>query len=193
MRAVSASLIKEWCWCRTFAWFVTLGLKEPIPPHAADPEEWSYHEVAEGLLTYYRLEGVEYNVLVRHKLVSRKLGIYGIADLVLLAEDGRDAVVAEVKTTSPWVSEEHVDLQVTAYAVMAKETFGVRSVRAYAISKAEYREVAWARYIPRLVEVIRNLKRMLDTEEMPPPNHDGLRCRACPYRRLCPYSKTSTA
>lgn len=186
---VPASLIKEWVWCPTFAWLATLSVEEPLPPHTLEPEAWDYHEVAEELLTYGRaLHGKEYDVLVKPTLKSRTLGIKGVADLVMLSEDGEEALVAEVKTTSAWALREHVTLQLTAYAVMTKETYGVRDVRAYAVTRCWCVEVNWQAHVPKLIRVVRELKDMLKTEETPRPSHDGLRCAACPYRGLCPYA-----
>lgn len=185
-----ASLIKEWVWCPTFAWFATFGFREPLPPHAAEPEVWDPVTVAEELLTYRRaVRGVGYEVIVKPRLRSRTLGIRGVADLVMISEDMSEGVVAEVKTTSPWALKEHVALQLTAYAVMVKESYGVVGVKAYAVTKCWFREVDWRSNMPKLVRVVRALRRMLVTEEVPEPAGDGVRCVACPYRRVCPHAR----
>ncbi len=165
-------------------------MKEPIPPHAREPEEWHYHEVAEELLTYRRtVRRTEYEVMVKPALKSRSLGIKGVADLIMLSKDREEAVVAEVKTTSTWALREHVTLQLTAYAVMTKETYGTKEVRAYAITKCWCREIDWRAHTPKLIRVVREIRRMLRTEEMPKPNHEGGRCSSCPYRRVCPHAR----
>lgn len=189
MEEIPASLIKEWAWCPTFAWLATLSIKEPVPPHAQEPEGWNYHEVAEELLTYRRaVRETGYDVIVKPTLKSRSLGIKGVADLLMISDEGEEAVVAEVKTTSTWALKEHVALQLTAYAVMAKETYGVREVKAYAVTRCWCVEVGWRAYVPKLISVVRALRNMLRTEEVPKPTHDGRRCVACPYRGVCPYA-----
>jgi len=186
---IPASLIKEWVWCPTFAWFTALGMEEPLPPHAKEPESWHYHEVAEELLTYHRAtHGNEYEVIIKPPLRSTSLGIKGVADLTLLSRDGKEAVIAEVKTTSAWALKDHVELQVTAYAVMVRETYGVKDVKAYTVTKCWCRKVSWRVMLPKLIGVVRALRTMLETEEVPEPHHDRGRCAACPYRKACPYT-----
>ncbi len=175
------SLIKEWLWCPVMAWLEYLGLPEPLPNHALEPELRSPYEVAEELITYLGVEP-KY-VVIRPRLRSRRLGIVGNPDLIILY--GSEALVAELKTTSSWVLNDHVRLQVCAYALLTKENYSVGSVRAFIISSLGYFEVDWVRELPKLLKVISELRRVLTNEVIPEPKHSGLRCRACPYFRVC--------
>ena len=180
---IPASLIKEWVWCPTSAWYMTLSLPEPLPPHVTDPEEWDTSYLITELLTYYGTEP-KY-VTVKPRLKSLRLGIAGSPDILIVYEDF--AVVVEVKTTSSWSLEDHSKLQVAAYALMASEMLGLSDVRAVIATRMGYEEVNWRSLIPRLLSVLKDIKEMLQTEEVTRPLRIDSRCRACPYRRHCFY------
>lgn len=180
---IPASLIKEWVWCPTSAWYMTLSLPEPLPPHVTDPEEWDINYLVMELLTYY---GVEPNYIsIKPKLKSIKLGITGSPDIVIVYSDF--AVVVEVKTTSTWSHEDHTVLQVVAYALMTSETLGLSDVRALIATRTGYVEVDWRSQIPRLLKVVKDVRNMLQTEEVEAPLRIDGRCRSCPYRKHCFY------
>ncbi len=174
------SIIKEWLWCPVIAWFEVLSIPEPLPNHAVEYEVYDPYEVTEEFITYLRKEP-KY-VLLKPRLRSKSLGIKGVPDAVIVFSD--EAVVIEFKTTSSWVLNDHVKLQVSAYALMTKEVLGT-SVRAFIVSKLGYFEVNWVREVPKLLKVISEIRKVITKEYIPEPNHLGIRCRSCPYSRIC--------
>ncbi len=177
---VPVSIIKEWLWCPVMAWFELLSIPEPLPNYVLDPEDYNYYEVAEELITYLRREP-KY-VLIKPKLRSKSLGVKGVPDIVIVYDDV--TVLAELKTTSPWVLNEHVKLQVCAYALILKELLG-NDVKAFIVSRLGYFEVNWVREVPKLLKVLSRIRELITKEYIPEPNHLGIRCRSCPYSRIC--------
>ena len=179
---IPISLIKEWVWCPLSAWYMTLSLPEPLPPYVREFEEWYVDDLVMELVTYF---GEPLEVRVKPKLRSRRLGISGSPDILLIYKEY--AVVVEVKTPSTWSFEEHSKLQLTAYALMASETLGVGRVVAVLATRSGYVEVDWRSLVPKLLSVISKIRRMLESEELNEPPRNDSRCRACMYRRHCPY------
>jgi CRISPR-associated exonuclease Cas4 len=117
---------------------------------------------------------------------SRRLGLRGRMDAVV-SEKGR-LLPYEVKST-PRPPRPHPghQLQLAAYALLLEERTGQRIDRGYLhyLGDDSLQELAITAKAKRQVrEVIKDLRRVAETEEMP-PRAPASRCRDCGYRKIC--------
>lgn len=149
------------------------------------------HETAEDLeqrrsLHTYGLKAGERHFNV--SLVSRRLGMRGKVDLVIEAEIAgqREAIPVDYKLSEKVAG--HWELQLTAYAVMLEEAWGVPVRRGffYLIPLRRARQVPITVHLrTRLDETLLAMKAILFQEKMPPPPLQRAKCVPCEFRRFC--------
>jgi CRISPR-associated exonuclease Cas4 len=149
------------------------------------------HRSAEGQerrrsLRAYGLESGERHFNV--SLVSERLGMRGEVDLVIEteAEGWREAIPVDYKLSSK--AGAHFQLQLTAYAVMLEEAWGLPVQRGF-LYLIPLRRAEEVRVTPRrraaLDEALAVMNGILLREEMPPAPRQRSRCVACEFRRFC--------
>ena len=82
----------------------------------------------------------------------------------------------------------HFELQLTAYAVLVEDAWGlpVRRGFLYLIPLRRAKEVRiTARRLDALDEALKVMNAMLSKERMPEPTRQRSRCVACEFRRFC--------
>jgi len=121
----------------------------------------------------------------RVRLESERVGLSGIVDLVLVTEDALYPV--EVKETTGGLRLNH-KYQLAAYALLLEEEFGQPAPAGFLlpagsgpVERVELDEEAKV-FVQR---TIRQIRRMVDREEMPDPTPRRSRCRDCEYLRFC--------
>jgi CRISPR-associated exonuclease Cas4 len=149
------------------------------------------HTVAEAqeqrrTLRAYGLEQGERHFNV--PLVSERLGMRGQVDLVIETEgQGRREVIPVDYKLSRKVAS-HFQLQLTAYAVMLEEAWGVPVKRGFLylipLRRAEQVRIA-ARQRTALDEALAAMNAMLLKEQMPAATPQRAKCVACEFRRFC--------
>lgn len=121
-------------------------------------------------------------------LESSTLGLRGKVDeVVRVGEPLLEELPIEYKDT-PGRMGRHVELQLTAYALMLEERDGTEIRRGflYSIPTKRAREVAITPAMKAEVRAIANVMReMVAREQMPVPTEHRERCRACEFRRFC--------
>ena len=119
-------------------------------------------------------------------LYSERLGLVGKADVVEFLPDGRPYPV-EYKQGKRH-RREHDDIQLTAQALCLEDMtgFDVPEGAIYHHKSKRRRIVAIS---PELRQRVENLtqavRRMLETQTMPPPVDDAALCHACSLQELC--------
>jgi CRISPR-associated exonuclease Cas4 len=121
-------------------------------------------------------------------LTSERLGMRGEVDMVIETESrGRaEAVPVDYKLSKK--TGEHFQLQLTAYAVMLEDAWGVPVKRGflYLLPLRQAQEVRiTARRRTALDEALAAMNAMLLKEKMPPPVRRQAKCVACEFRRFC--------
>jgi CRISPR-associated exonuclease Cas4 len=121
-------------------------------------------------------------------LVSERLGMRGEVDLVIETEiDGcREAIAVDYKLSRK--GGKHFELQLTAYAVMVEDAWGVpvRQCFLYLIPLRQAKEVhITPRRRTALDEALAVMNAMLLTEQMPLPTRQRSKCLSCEFRRFC--------
>jgi CRISPR-associated exonuclease Cas4 len=120
--------------------------------------------------------------------VSERLGMRGEVDLVIETEANgeREAVPVDYKLSRRM--GKHFELQLTAYAVMVEDGWGlpVRRGFLYLIPLRRAEEVRMtAKRRGALDEALAVMNTMLAKEKMPAPTRQRARCVACEFRRFC--------
>jgi CRISPR-associated exonuclease Cas4 len=121
-------------------------------------------------------------------LVSERLGMRGQVDLVIETEAAgqRQAIPVDYKLSRK--VGEHFELQLTAYAVMVEDAWGLPVKRGflYLIPLRQAREVRFTAHRRRaLDEALAVMNSMLYTEWMPLATLQRSKCVACEFRRFC--------
>ncbi len=121
-------------------------------------------------------------------LISQRMGMSGKVDLVIETETGgqREVIPVDYKLSSR--VGEHWELQLTAYAVMLEEAWGVPVRRGffYLIPLRRAREVQiTARLRALLEETLAAMEAMRLEERMPLPTPRRAKCVSCEFRRFC--------
>jgi CRISPR-associated exonuclease Cas4 len=133
-------------------------------------------------LRAYGLEQGERHFDVR--LVSEQLGMRGEVDLVI--ETDTELIPVDYKSSTRIGG--HFRLQMTAYAVMLEDAWGI-SVRRGFFYLIPLRKTEEVRITPqqrtKLDEALTVMNTMLLHEQMPPPTRQRNKCVACEFRRFC--------
>lgn len=117
-------------------------------------------------------------------LVSERLGMRGEVDLVIETEE--ELIPVDYKLSTRMGA--HFQLQLTAYAAMLEDAWGmpVRRGFLYLIPLHTAKEVrVTARQRAGLDEALRVMNTMLLSERMPAPARQRSKCVACEFRRFC--------
>lgn len=123
-------------------------------------------------------------------LRSETLGLRGRVDLVIAIPDCRQAtevVVVEYKSTEGKAGL-HVRLQLTAYALMIEEAWGIPVKRGFIYHMPERKAEAVtisAALRARVKETVAAIRATIDHERMPTPSTSRGQCAVCEFRRFC--------
>jgi CRISPR-associated exonuclease Cas4 len=121
-------------------------------------------------------------------LASERLGMRGEVDLVIETEERgfHEAIPVDYKLSRK--VGRHFQLQLTAYAVMLEDAWGLPVKRGflYLIPLRRAKEVRiTARRRATLDEALTKMNTILRKEQMPPPTRHRRKCVACEFRRFC--------
>jgi len=191
-RLIPVSLIKQYHFCPRIVYFTeVLGFRE----RRTESMESGYEEherLAELDLRRKTLFGRRKTRVLerwtRLHVASRRLGLTGTIDLVVLTEEG--LAVVEYKRSSPprRPPPGHI-YQAAAYAMLAEEHFG-KPVRRFYIYYDDGRssrafELTLTRSIrDHVLWTVRKIRAIIEDEELPRPA-DKRKCAGCGYYRMC--------
>ncbi len=124
-------------------------------------------------------------------LQSRRLELTGKADLVI-AMPSRDAKGAEAAVVEYKYSEykagPHFILQLTAYAMLVEEAWKlpVKQAFLYSIPLKRAEAIQITPFLQRkVIKTVKEIKRIVENEIIPPPPGSLRRCVTCEFRRFC--------
>jgi len=135
-------------------------------------------------LRRYGLEGGEraFNV----HLASERLGLHGVADLVIYLPS--EAVALPVDYKNSRRLQPHVRLQIAAYALLLEETLGQHAPRGF-VYLIPLRRAVEVRITPQLrravLRTLEQIQTMLWQDRLPEPTPHRARCVDCEFRRFC--------
>ena len=118
------------------------------------------------------------------RMRSAEMGLVGILDEAVITPD--QVIVVDYKM-SRFVGENH-EIQLTAYAMLAEETFSlpVHAGYIYLLNTKRFEKVVIDEAFRNSVrETINRINRIRFEEYMPPPVQQRKKCGACEFRRLC--------
>lgn len=181
--------LKQWAYCpRILYYYLCLPDIRPVTyKMQAGIEEGRSEETREArrsLRPYGLKRGRrEFNV----PLVSDRLGLRGIADMVIWIEDEPGEVIpVDFKFSEE--AGDHFKLQLAAYGLLLEEISGLPAKRGflYAIPLRKAVEVKITpRLRSKLLAALEDMHRMLLAEWMPDPTPQRSRCLMCEFRRFC--------
>ncbi|MEM1873850.1 MAG: CRISPR-associated protein Cas4, partial [Acidilobaceae archaeon] len=121
---------------------------------------------------------------------SRKLGVHGVVDLVVLNGSRAKAVEVKLQTSRRglWKRLRHHLVQAAAYAIAVEETLRVVVDEAIVIG-LEKGGAARVKTTPAVrsyvAAVAEEVRRLAQSETRPRPTAERAKCRACFYRKVC--------
>lgn len=181
--------LKQWAYCpRILYYSMCLPDVRPITyKMQAGIEEGHSEETREArrsLRPYGLKRGRrEFNV----PLVSGRLGLRGIADMVVWVENEPGEVIPIDYKLSQKAGD-HFKLQLVAYALLLEEMSGLPAKRGfiYEIPLRQAVEVKFTTHLRnKLLHSLEDMYRMLLTEWVPDPTPQFGRCLMCEFRRFC--------
>jgi len=121
-------------------------------------------------------------------LISERLGMRGEVDMVIETDEGGQPELIPVDYKLSAKAPEHFQLQLTAYAVMLEDQWGVPVRRGFLylipLRRAQELRIT-ARQRTALDEALAVMNAALLQERMPPPTRQRAKCVACEFRRFC--------
>jgi len=140
-------------------------------------------------LRHYNL--VDGDRFFHYALSSEKLGLTGRVDLAV-AVPSREAANAEAIVVEYKLSEQkagpHFALQLAAYALLIEENWGlpVKQGFLYSIPLRRAEPVPITAHLrKKVVQTVAQIKKIVESEIMPPPPTSQRRCVTCEFRRFC--------
>ena len=174
-------LLKEYAYCPRYAYFQVFVNREYVTE--------SMESALELLDPLERLDPMGWEVRRSVYVASRRLGLYGVADALLvkcrLVKSVEAKPLSDVSRRSLFRRHRHVLAQAVAYGMCAEETLGLTLASVVVVGASRQVEVrvtpALRRYVESLAE---GLRRMVALEEDPGP-YRRRGCGYCRFRDLC--------
>jgi CRISPR-associated exonuclease Cas4 len=182
--------LKQWTYCPRILYFELClpgvrptTYKMEAGTEAAKVEEG--REVRRSLRAYGFQEGRrEFNV----EVVSSRLGLRGLVDMVIWVEGKQGGQVIPVDYKLSDIPGEHFKMQLAAYGLMLEEISGFKAPYGFIYSLTQ-KKAEKVRLDKRLREktsrCLEAMQRMLWREAMPDPAASRARCTNCEFRRFC--------
>ncbi len=187
MELIPVTELKQWVYCARIVYYhrvmpgvgqATYKMKEAVRAQ----------EMIESLemrrtLREYGLDGAERQFGVW--LTDERLGLSGKLDLLLKGED--ESAVVDFKLTSGEAGENHF-MQLAGYAVLVEAALGQRVGLTFVYRIPDNR-VFPVRITPvlreRVEHVLKRIRRIEETQELPEPTTVRQRCAECEYANYC--------
>jgi CRISPR-associated exonuclease Cas4 len=180
--------LKQWVYCpRILYYHICLPDVRPVTykmqagVEAGRAEEG--REARRSLRAYGLEEGRrEFNL----PLVSDRLGLRGVVDMVIWLEDKGEVIPVDYKLSE--IAGIHFKMQLVAYGLMLEELSGLAARRGflYSIPRRKAEEVPLdKRMRDRLAATLDAMHRVLRYEFMPEPTPQQAKCLACEFCRFC--------
>ncbi len=184
--ALTITLLKEYAYCPRTVYYETCtpGVRPTtykMEAGAALHTQEKRRAARRTLAAYQVPEGVrQFDVRLR----SVALGLVGMVDELVFMPD--EVIPVDYKM-SAWLGDNHI-LQITAYALLAEETFHLPAKRGYVylLKGKRYAMVEiTAALRDEVLAAIAEIDRIRRTEYMPPPPQNTNKCLVCEFRRFC--------
>ncbi len=175
---VTASDLKDYLYCpRTIYWRYVLRIAEPRTGLMIRGKRLQDKAITRAL-ELASLKG--YRAIRRLPLRSRSLGMRGVLDALLVGEDLKPL---EVKLG---LRREAYKVQLTAYAMMVEEKFGEDVKEGFIFYPSGLERVLFTeRLRRRVMDVSREVRRIVLSESLPDPTVRSRRCGSCEYYPFC--------
>src|SRR5207248_2276324 len=163
---------------------ITYLMEEGIHHHLEEDER----EERRSLRSYGLVDGERFFHLA---IQSERLGLTGRVDLTIAVPTretaNAEAVVVEYKLSEQKAGK-HFVLQLTAYAMLVEEAWGlpVKTAFLYSIPLRRAEPVPITPHLrKKVVQTVTQIRRIVESEIMPPPPTSLRRCITCEFRRFC--------
>jgi CRISPR-associated exonuclease Cas4 len=163
---------------------LTYSMEVGIQAHQQEEER----EVRRGLKTYGIEQGER---LFHYPVASESLEVKGKIDLVLVVPSweasDKEVVVVEYKYSEQKAGP-HFKVQLAAYALLLEEALHIPARRAflYSIPLRRAEAVPITTGLRRKAqEITRDIKQLMQGEQMPAATRTPRRCPTCEFRRFC--------
>lgn len=119
-------------------------------------------------------------------LRSKRLGVRGEIDMVITVAETGEVIPVDYKLSR--IPGLHFQMQVAVYGMMLEEMRGVKITRGFLyeipLRRAEEVRIDMGMRI-KAEKIVRTMRAIMDTEEMPPPVRNLAKCVTCEFRRFC--------
>jgi CRISPR-associated exonuclease Cas4 len=185
--ALTVSDIRQFAYCQRVVYFTYVQpLERPTTykmQHGTSTEDRT--DALERRRTLQRYGIREGQRLFDHWLRSEAMQLSGRADLLII---GPEAIwPVEYKETAGGVSRNH-RLQVTAYAMMAEEQFGLPAPSGFVCRLPDgmlWRVSTLGQWRQQVTQTLQRIREMIDHERFPDPPGERGKCVDCEFRRFC--------
>ena len=184
---VTATDLKQWAYCSRIPFYRYVLPVRPAPTYKMQrgKDVQAAVEALErrrGFRAYGMREGKRHFGLWLH---SERMGLSGKLDLLIATDDACYPV--DFKDTEGGPRRNH-RLQLTAYALLAEEAFARPAPDGFIYLAPERRVVGLhlnERDREDVREAVRQMRQMMDSEELPAPTAVLARCAGCEFRNFC--------
>ena len=183
---ITITLIKQHTYCPRVVYYETCTpdvrpttYKMEAGSHAHERER---QRAARRTLSAYQVPEGERRFDVRMR--SAALGLVGIVDEVVVTPD--QVIVVDYKMAS-WMGDNHL-MQLSAYAMLAEETFNLPAVVGYVylLKTKRFQKMAIeGTFRKSVLETVEKINRIRFMEYMPPSVKQPGKCASCEFRRFC--------
>ncbi len=180
--------LKQWAYCpRVFYYQTCLPRVRPTTFKMRAGVEAGRSEVGREERRSLRAYGIaagerEFDVAVR----SKRLGLRGEVDMVITVAETREVIPVDYKLAR--IAGAHFQLQVAVYGLLLEEMRGAAIQRGflYSIPLRRAEEIGIdARLRRKVLGAVEEMRRIAESEQMPPPVKNRRKCIACEFRRFC--------
>ncbi len=186
LSSIPINLIRQWCYCPRVVYYMKLlELKVETPGWVKQGTK--FHELEEKLwkrrdLSRFNLsEGTKHhNVNMR----SDKLGLHGIADMVIETSDSIYPVEFKISTKN---AQRGSVLQLASYAMLCEDHFGKKCEVGFLVGKGNILHKIFFDEDKReqVANVIKDIKKMFIHGNKPDSDASVTQCSACEYVNFC--------
>ncbi|PRX21216.1 CRISPR-associated Cas4 family exonuclease [Orenia metallireducens] len=119
------------------------------------------------------------------ELISKRLGLRGKMDLLIVQEKKYIPVELKYSTRDPGL---HHKYQLSAYCLLVEDQYKTRVRKGiiHLIPRKDTFEVEITANLRRKVkDIIKGIRELIDSEELPPPVKEQGKCKDCEYYNFC--------
>lgn len=185
---IPINLIRQFHFCPRIVYYSLLTNIKPIYPKHVELG-LKYHEIQEKLSKNRKFKKLKINyenIVLNKFLEDSKLGIYGKADLALIAKD--EVVPIEFKFIKPKKPSYSHILQLFGYGYLFKQYYNKefkRMVIIYSNNIKVFNIEATEKHKEDFIKTVEEIKKIANSSVLPDSSANEAKCLQCEYLNFC--------